>query len=251
MTRHALLLSFVAALVAGCDDGAVAPETSAALPALAGPHLDLNLTGGRVQADHVEVAPGVFMLRELALSDEVAYQELPEPMLASFMDSFENDVAPPPPPVDGGGDTGGGSGGGRAYCSNYDSDYYTESTLNGTMFGGDPSWYASVSGSSYHSAFAGHETRSDYVSAYVYTYAPAEIDSVSAYGYVYINGRYVGYMSSSVSPGTYATAYGSWTPTCRAGRTNLIEVTSSHYMYDGSTTLNVSNTVSASVACCP
>lgn len=255
MNRSVLALSLTA-LLAACDDGMQPAETSAPLsaaPATDGPSLDLRRTGGLTEADHVEVAPGVFMVREIALDGDIAFAQMSDPMLDSFAMAADDGVAPPPPVDPGGDDTGGGGGGGggRTYCYNYDSDYYTDSTTAGVMFGGDPSWYGSVTAQSYESSFAGHETRSDYASAYVYTYAPGTIDSVSAYGYVYINGRYIGYMSSSTAPGTYATAYGSWSQRCRAGTSMDLELTASHYMYDGGTSLSVTTQLAASAACCP
>ncbi len=274
MTRaSALLLSASLALVAcnGAAPEAVADApapaaTAAAAVPFGAPTYDINMTEGYLQSDHVEVAPGVYVLKHLVESGAVRYTDLSpaEGTIRTLPRLNGSELPPPPVPspgetggtgddggvVDTGGSSGGGSGPwgpGRDYCYEYDTDSYYDSTRNGTLFGDDPTWYG------YATAYSYDYGSYDYDRAYtyVYSYSPVSLGYVYAYAYVYVNDRYAGYVSASSSPGTSAYAYGSWDASCDRDGTLDVTVTGSHYFseYPGAT-LSVSNSVSASVACC-
>lgn len=232
---------------------ATAPQPDQALPAptpAAAPGLDLAMTGGLGEADHVELAPGVYGVRSLVEAGEVGLVDLSPTYEAALLGAVEDGLTPPPPVPD---DDGGIDDGGESldYCYEYASDNYSDSTRNGTMFGGNPSWYGVVSAISYHDARGPRDVRSDYVSAYLYTSAPSRVDYAYAYGYVYMDGRYVGYIYDYLTPGTSAVAYGNFDLKC-AGRDSVdISMTTYHYLYDGQQYLTVGNAVETTVACCP
>lgn len=259
MTRLAstsLLLALAACTTAPTD---VATPTAGATaqPTAAMPALDLSLTGGLDQAAHVEVSPGVFVVRDLYESGEVGFLALSPAREAELLGAAESGTLPPPPlPTDGGIDDGDdpmddGSEDEGSTCFEYESDNYQDSTRGGNLFGGNPSWYGVVSALSYHDTTGPRDVRSDYVSTYLYTSAPSEVDYAYAYGYVYIEGRYVGYINDYLTPGTSAVAYGTWRVSCHERESVTVDMSTYHYLYDGDQYLNVGDKVSATVACCP
>ncbi len=214
-----------------------------------GPGLELAMTGGLTEADHVEVAPGVFMPVALYESGAVRYVAQDDPGEALLADP--------------GGAVPAGEGrdpraGGAPYCYDYDSDFYYDSTSSGSLFGGDPTWYGYATSYSYDYPAGGVD--SEYASTYVYTYAPTSLDYVYAYAYVYVNGEYAGYVADYVTGGDYAYAYGSWEADC--GDLGFLDVTvyTYHYAYWNEAlpsglyareSLSISDTLTARVTCCP
>lgn len=231
------------------------PVPEPAFDPAVGPGLELAMTGGLDEADHVEVAPGVFMPAALYESGEIRYVPQVDPGEALLSDvhapqGFSPDGIERQP-----------TSGGASYCYDYDSEYYYDSTSSGSLFGGDTTWYGYATAYSYDYSYpTGYSYDYDYASAYVYTYAPAALDYVYAYAYIYINGDYAGYVTDYVTGGTYAYAYTSWEAEC--GDMGFLDVTvyTYHYGYLTDTlpsglytreSLSISNTVSAQVTCCP
>lgn len=249
------------ALLTACTTAPQEVGTAAAppppLPSVSAPTLDTRLTGGLSQADHVEVAPGVHLVRSLFEAGEVAWVDVPADVAASRAADVISGTAPPPPFPDPDGGSGSGEEGdgyvpSAETCLESASDNYMDSTRTGETFGGNASWYGTVTALSYSDTSAGRESRSNYVSTYAYTSFPRVVDHVSAYGYVYIDGRYIGYMQDYQTDASYATAFGTfWTP-C-AGRASVtVDMQTYHYLYDvDGWSLNVGSTVSATVTCCP
>jgi hypothetical protein len=173
------------------------------------------------------------------------------------LESTDGEFVPPDAitPTSGPAGPGGGS---SSYCYEYDCEYYSDSTSNASLFGGDTSWYGYATAYSYDYSYpTGYSYDVNSVSTYVYTYAPDWIDYVYAYGYVYVNDNYIGYVSDYVTSGRSAYAYGSWEMPCLDGYLD-VRVTTSHYAYDypsGDYTirqsLSIGNTVEAYVTCCP
>lgn len=210
------------------------------------PTLDLTMTGGLTEKDHVEVAPGVFMSAELEASGEVKYHDLglrPESMLDPE-DMFGLAEAEPSSII---------GGGGYSYCYNYGTDYGSDTTRYGDLFGGNTSWYNYVSAYSYdyEAPGAGYDYHYDSVSTYVSTEAGAYVNYVYAYAYIYINGRYAGYAQQYATPGRSAYAYGYWEAMCRGGVLEVDAYTyNSAYNYDGQS-ISVGDRLSTTVTCCP
>lgn len=260
--RTALSLLALASLTAcGTDDLSAPTAAHAQAPRLVGqaPTLDLALTGGLTEADHVEVRPGVFVVRTLHERGEVSVLDLGAAREAELLDAAESGTTPPPP-YPGTGEGGGGVDEGEeptpgeevgTTCYEYEYDNYTDSTRGRNLFGGNPSWYAVASALSYSDTTGPRPVRNDYVSTYLYTSAPTTVDYAYAYGYVYIEGRYVGYIDDQVNPGTSAVATGVWTVSCRERDSVTVEMQTYHYLYDGDQYLNIGDRVTATVACCP
>ncbi len=263
MSKHTLLLAILPLLACQTSNPDASPDVPVAVAMGPAPTFDLTQTEGYLPEDHVEVAPGIFVLSHLVDSGEVTYTDLrPADGSLTGIPAAGSTLPPPPAPTDGGDgagsgegdssgeDDGGSDGGarpGRDYCYNYDTDYYNDSTSNGTLFGGDPSWYAYASAYSYKYG----TYRANQVYTYVSSIAPDTIGYVYSYAYVYINDRYVGYAYEYNYPGRYAYAYGSWGTRCPEGETMSVSMNTYHYFsdYPGGS-LSVGNTLSAEVACC-
>ncbi|RME25016.1 MAG: hypothetical protein D6798_09900 [Deltaproteobacteria bacterium] len=272
--RPALLASFALVACSGAAppeavDGPAASVDSAARVPFGAPTYDLTMTEGYLPGDHVEVAPGVFVLKHLVESGAVRYTDLsPAEGTVGTLPGLDGGAALLPPPVpspgetggsgdEGGGvDTGDGGDGGsgpwvpdRDTCYEYDTDSYTDRTRNGSLFGEDPTWYGTATAYSYRSG----RYDADTAYTYIYSYSPVSLDYVNAYAYVYINDRYAGYVSATSAPGTSAYAYGSWDAACDRDGTLDVRVSGYHYFYDESSgaSLSLRNTVTASVTCCP
>ena len=213
-----------------------------------GPGLELAMTGGLTEADHVEVAPGVFMPAALYESGAIRYVPQDDPGEALLADPEGAGPAEREPLA----------AGGPPYCYEYDSDFYYDSTSSGSLFGGDASWYGYATAYSYDQLAGGADY--EHASTYVYTYAPAPLDYVYAYAYIYVNGEYAGYVTDYVSGGSYAYAYSAWETEC--GDLGFLDVTvyTYHYAYQTDSlpsglytreSLSISNTIGARVTCCP
>lgn len=245
MTRTALP-AFL--LLAACT---TAPESRPPAGAL-----DPAQTGGLTEADHVEVAPGLFVVRDLYESGQVGFVALDPATAAAQRDAVQAGDAPPPPfpdPDTDGGIDDEGSPDAPTTCYEYGSDSYQDMTRTGETFGENPSWYGTVTAISYHDTRGGRDVRSDYVSTYAYTSASHVPDYIYAYGYVYINGRYVGYIhDDGRGRASYATAYGTWRVSCIERDAIEVEMQTYHYLYDTDVaSLSIGSSVSATVACCP
>lgn len=209
------------------------------------PGLDLNLTEGHTAEEHVEVAPGVYMLEEVVDAGEITYHPHPLPPVsdpesqlpweAPDPEDVRNMISPM-----------------YSYCYEYDSDFYSDQTSGGSLFGGDPYWYASATTYSYDYESWGYDYHYDQASTYVYTSAPRDVDYVYAYSYVYVNGSYVGYASQYVSGGRIAYAYGTWTAPCSPEGYLALEASTYHYMtVYGEQSISVTDTLRSRVMCCP
>ncbi len=285
-------------------------------PTMQDPGLDLALTEGFDEDDHVEVAPGVFLLRELVDAGTVRYHDLgaadftPLSEAAdladadpSEVDADETDEPDETDAVDETGDLddasledaldgdatiddaddvddtqvivdctdpdgftdvdqdgaldcddpddGDDDDDDDASCWEYESDVHNETTANGTLFGGNPTWYGSATASSAWSQQLGWVYDYDYVTTYLYAWAPTEVDWAQVYGYVYINGTYAGYVWNYAASGSFTSAYGYWTSGCGDDGALSIEVYTYHYLYDGPQFLSVGDLLSAKVECCP
>ena len=202
-----------------------------------GPQFDLELTQGFTAEQHVQVAEGVFMRQDLYASGEVQFFEA-EPLTAEELELQAH------------------SGGGPDYCYEYDYENNSDSTANGTLFGGNTRWYSYAIAGSYDYDYPGYSYDRDYVSTYVYTYAPNTVDYVYSYGYVYVNGTYAGYVYQYNRNARYAYAYGSWAADCDGGDLE-VDVIVRHYVYDTPPLgfnryeyLSVGDYLSASIQCC-
>lgn len=259
MSRLPVLAALIALSACATEDLASTQPLPAVSPRAASPSLDLTLTGGLTEADHVELSPGVHVVRDLYERGEVSIMDLGLARENELLHAAETGTTPPPP-VPGTGEGGGGVDDGDeptpgddagSTCNEYEYDNYMDSTRGGNLFGGNPSWYAVVSALSYSDTTGPRDIRSDYVSTYLYTSAPSEVEYAYAYGYVYIEGRYVGYIDDSLSPGTSAVATGVWRVSCHDRASVTVEMQTYHYLYDGDQYLNVGDKLSATVACCP
>jgi len=220
-----------AAMALGCGQPAEKPFES---PVPQDPGPDLGKMDGWTQADHTEVAPGVFLLNSIAEGGpQWAGQEErvgPEPDRLEASTTYS--------------------------CSAYDSAVYYDTTRYGETFGGDVTWYGSVSASSYSSTWAGGSYRGDYVYVYASTTVPADV-TVWTYGYVYINDNYVGYLQSTEGWGAdWAWTSGYFSDSCSDDGDMSARVNLTHYGYQSSgwtdtETFYVSKTVRADVSCCP
>jgi len=239
--RLALAASTVLVLSAltGCDTGE-APTLGPDFDPAVGPALDLNMSAGHEKAAHTEAAPGVFILTALYETGE--YDFTPAMGETPMAQDIEPAIGP---------------GGGSSYCYEYETRSYSDSTSAGTLFGGDTTWSAYVSAYSYDNGPLGVTNN---IYATITTSAPtfSTIDYIYAYGYVYVNERYVGYVTDYQTDDNSAYISGNWSLPCLDGTMDF-KVYTTHYAYDypdGDYTgtrqsLSISNTLDAVVECCP
>lgn len=200
---------------------------------------DPELAEGHLATEHVEVAPGVFLLSEVASAGTVRYVPQEE-LVARRAFMGQEDPSRPTLPE---------------YCYNYDDQNYADELMNDTMFGSNPSWYGVANAWSYRYEAPGTENDQDYeqVQAYLWSYTGTAIANISATAYVYVNDAYVGYVYANERNRTTALAYAVFDATCENGEVS-VEVLTYH---SWSTTLPraqylyLSNTSTASVQCCP
>ncbi|MCK6529639.1 hypothetical protein L6R50_19490 [Myxococcota bacterium] len=213
-------------------------QEAAPIPAATG-EFEPSLADGHFAEEHTQVAPGVHLLTELIESGAVRYSDLEPPLDPAAVEAENARRAA------------------RAvgdYCYEYDYKTYSDRTRSGSMFGGDPSWYASATAYSYRYDGPGPSDYDyDQVTTYITTSSPNPIDYVSAMAYVYVNGAYAGYVSNAGAGVNYAYAYGTWDAECVDGNLS-VEARLYHTLSDASPRsqyLYLSNVLTARVACCP
>lgn len=212
---------------------ATAPELS--LPAV-------ELPDGITQADHTEVAPGVFLLTE-AIASGLATYGGPNPP-----------EAPEAAPVD---PTSASSKSAR-YCNESASASYTDSTTSGDWFGGtgDPTWDVTAQSASYFAWVGGGSPPVNYDSVYLEVSAttPTDVDYIYAYGYVYVGATYVGYVTATGTSTDSAMSTGTIYTDC--GGAPVLDISVRGYFYGSDYSgsgdyITVSKSVDVPVTCCP
>jgi hypothetical protein len=221
-------------VVFGCqvDSGEEVPTVGAGIGEAPAP----VLPEGTTVADHVEVEPGVFLLRSAMESGDVGYVQLDEETLGALLDGSPPDGVP--------------MNGQAVTCIEADGDGYVENTVNSTLCGGNPHWSGALGVASYYHQDLGVTYDLDVLWLNLNVTAPVLVGVTEVYGFVYVDGAYVGYVHDQRAPGDRAGAVGYWTTACAFGGVMDVRVESFHTMWDGHEALYVSEMMTASVACC-
>ncbi len=226
------LIGLLVVFGCGVDNGGEVPTVGAGVEQAPAP----LLPGGTTAADHVEVEPGVFLLREALDRGDVGYAQLDEETMGALLDGRPPDGVPMSEQA--------------VTCLETDGDSYYENTVNGTLFGGNPQWNGSLGIASYYYQDLGVTTDLDGLWLHLGQTAPAPVGVSSIYGFVYVDGAYIGYVHDYRAPGDHAGAIGLWTVACPWGGVLDVRVQSFHSLWDGFEAIYVSELLTADVPCC-
>lgn len=228
------LIGLLAALGCGVDTGEEdAPMVGTGILAAPAPFLP----DGTTPEDHVEVAPGVFLLGSAMDSGEVGYVQLDQETLEQVLGGAPAD--------------GVAKNGDALNCINRDGDGFYEETSRHSLFGGDPAWSGSLTVISAYHVEPGLTLDVDLVRARVTAEAPGLVGVAETYGIIRVHGFYVGYIHDYLSPGEVAAAEGYLTLACPQGAALDVEVKTFHTLWDGEEALYVTEHMAANVPCCP
>lgn len=233
----AALLACLALFGLGCD---TEPTDSSMDTILADPgdlEFDSALADGHLLGEHVEVQPGVWMLQSVLDEGEIA---LVDPEEVDF-DLDELYLAA---------DDGPSSG--HFDCAAIGRDRYSDSTVNGSLFAGNPKWAGELMAVSLYDQRPGLTINTDVAVIALDQVAPRRILKNDVRGYVWINGEYVGFLYNRVTGREGTAAMGIFTASCAAGQLD-VAVVAHHAMFDigHPGRLTIARPLLASVQCCP
>ncbi len=229
----AACLACMGLLTLGCDTAAT-DDSSAALAGPDALEFDPGQADGNPLEAHVEVQPGVFVLDSVLERGDVRLVA-PEDLQVDLDDLYLAEDA---------GDTPFG-------CRSIRPDSYTDSTVNGSLFAGNPKWAGQLLAASIHETQPGLTVHADVAVINLDQLAPRRIFANDVRGYVWINGEYVGFLYNQAFDREGTAATGIFTASCEAGQLDVmvsVQHTMLDFGYPGM--LQISRPLLASVQCC-
>jgi hypothetical protein len=235
-TNHifAACLACLGLLTIGCDTAAT-DDTSSPLAEVDEAGFDPAQADGNLLESHVEVQPGVFMLDTVLDKGDVQLVT-PEDLQVDLDDLYLAKA---------------GSDG-RFDCISVMPDSYTDSTVNGSLFTGNPKWAGELIAASVHDVRPGLTIQAEMAVISLDQLAPRKILKNDVRGYVWINGEYVGFLYNRATNREGTAALGIFTASCDAGQLDVFVVVQ-HTMLDigHPGRLQINRPLYASLQCCP
>ena len=187
-------------------------------------------TEGRSDDEFVEFEDGVHLTREAVEKGMEYARETPK--------GLEPDV-----------DSESRRGAYAAKCWQQNQATQNEITSNNTLFGGNPSWGATVYAYSVLYTSGGFFYDIDAVSLSAFTSTPIAVSYQQTAASIYVNGAYVGYISNYGNGVNYTSIGGYLTSSCVSGVLS-VELQHYHYAVHSPEFLYVGDRVGTKVKCC-
>jgi hypothetical protein len=216
-------------------NGPIADATAVSTP------VDPSLTQGHDQSDHVEVAPGVFLLRDLWETGRYQVLQGDDEVMALMGGGTSTGTGTATSGWTSTSDTGGGT---TASCFVGDSDSYYDYETQ--LFEHSGNW--SIFAAAYSSDFTGEVLNTISTHSSAYTIYPG-VDGLGASQYVYLNDEYIGYASVDLANDTLAMAGMYLTVPCDEGYLDLMTLNTA-YLRDGDNAIEIDKSNSAYLVCC-
>lgn len=182
----------------------------------------------------MEVEPGVFLLDTVLERGDIQMVQ-PEDLQIDLDELYQTASA-------------GGDGPG---CRSIMPDSYTDSTVNSSLFAGNPKWAGELLAVSIHEVQPGLTINADAAVISLDQLAPRKIFKNDVRGYVWINGEYVGFLYNRATNREGTAALGIFTGSCEDGSMDVavsVHHTMLDFGYPG--VLKISRPLLASVQCC-
>lgn len=201
----------------------------------------IELPAGTTMADHVEVAEGVYLLADALAAGTVDWI------------GPEGTVPEPPPAEDLSSASAKASS--SRYCYNYDSTSWSDTTVAGELLGGNPTVYLSMGAYStwYFNGAGRPPTDTDSLSIYMGATAPTAVDTLSLSAYLYVDGTYIGYLTTYNTDTSTESLGSGFSFACPAGSPVTVEATvyaSLQNYTTGNDSLYMARSIPVSLTCC-
>ena len=234
--RHAtVLLAGLALFALGCDTPEYTDSSMDTILAEPGDlEFDPALADGHLLGDHVEIEPGVWVLESVLEEGDVELIA-PEDMDVDLDDLY----------------LAASDGGAHFTCGAVDRDQYADATINSSLFSGNPEWAGDLMAASIYEVRPGLTIKTDLAVVSLDQLAPRRILNNDVRGYVWINGKYVGFLYNRASNREGTAAVGIFSASCVEGQLD-VAVVASHAMFDigHPGRLTIARPLFTSVQCC-
>ncbi len=230
-----VLLVGLALFALGCDTPEPTDGTMDTILAEPGDlEFDPALADGYLLGDHVEVQPGVWVLESVLEEGEIELVA-PEDIDVDLDDLY----------------LAASDGPSHFTCGAVDRDQYADATINASLFSGNPEWAGELMAASVYEVRPGLTINAELAVVSLDQLAPRRIRQNDLRGYVWINGKYVGFLYNRATGREGIAATGIFTASCVAGQLD-VAVVASHAMFDigHPGRLTVARPMFASVHCC-
>jgi hypothetical protein len=197
--------------------------------------LDTNMTQGHTRGEHIEVAPGVFLLADLVESGLYRLSEEPMASMGTSYTGYTGYTTYTYPT------------GGYPSCFNYDYGTNGDEIDDSSLFGDWIAWNSWASAASYEIDGTVYHQLNTYAESITNLFP---VDGIGATQYIFLNDLYIGFIEEHLADSDMAFPVLWLDVPCDEGYLDL-STFSTMYIRDGDSAIEVNNRADAYVVCCP